>query len=176
MKILFLVLLVCCIFVVSVFGFSSNKLSIGSIAPNFKLLDQDNQYISLSDYRNKKNVVLYFYPKDFTPGCTSQACSLRNGYDELLEHDIEVLGVSFDTVEKHKKFAKAKNLQFKLLSDGDKAVAKAYGAVRSTFGLYFPIPKRITFLINKDGRIVSIINNISLSSHSDQVLASFGFK
>lgn len=176
MKIFFVVLLVSCIFTTAALGFSSNSLSVGSIAPDFKLLDQDNQLVGLSDYKNKKNVVLYFYPKDFTPGCTSQACSLRNGYDDLLAHDIEVLGISFDTVKKHKKFAEAKNLKFKLLSDSDKSVAKIYGAVRSVFGLYLPMPKRMTYLINKEGRIVSVINNISLSSHADQVLKAFGFK
>jgi len=123
------------------------KVSVGDKAPDFTLESQTGENLTLSDFFGKKNVVLYFYPKDETPGCTREACTFRNSYALFTDLGAEVIGVSADTVESHKAFADRHNLPFMLLSDLDKNVRKLYGA---TSTLVF-IPGRVTFIIDKKG-------------------------
>lgn len=140
---------------------------VGSIAPDFTLPDQNDKNHTLSKYRGHK-VALYFYPKDQTPGCTSEACSIQNGEKKLEDAGIIVLGVSHDSVESHKKFADKYHLKFPLLSDNLKVVSTEYGA-KGWFGM----PARYTFLINEKGVIVAILKDIDVNDHADQIIQAF---
>ncbi len=123
---------------------------LGKIAPDFKLLNQDGQPVQAADFHGKKHIVLYFYPKDETPGCTMEACGFRDAYEDFLDAGAEVLGVSADSVDSHRAFASNRRLPFQLLSDPDSKVAKSYGVSRTLLGL---LPGRETFLIDKRGII-----------------------
>lgn len=127
-----------------------NKLQVGDRAPEFQLKNQDNKLIHLSDFKGKKHIVLYFYPKDETPGCTIEACSFRDNYEIFLENDAEVIGISNDSVKSHKGFQLKRNLPFLLLSDPKGAVRKLYKVSKTFMGL---ILGRETFLIDKEGII-----------------------
>ena len=142
------------------------ELKIGDKAPDFSLLDEHGRPVSLKDHLGKNVVVLYFYPKDFTPGCTTEACSFRDSYKPYREKGAVVIGVSLDNVESHKKFSEKYALPFTILSDNRKEVAKAYG-VLGTGGL---MAKRVTFIINKDGTIVRIFPKVDVKNHSEEVL------
>jgi len=142
-------------------------LTVGAIAPDFTLRDQDGNERSLTNYRGK-TVALYFYPRDNTPGCTRQACSLRNGYKELSDAGITVLGISPDAPENHVQFQKTFNLPFTLLCDPDKKVAEQYGALRNFF--LVTIPKRVTFIINPNGIVTHVISKVSVDSHAEQII------
>ena len=131
------------------------KVNVGDTAPDFTLKSQKGSDVTLSDFRGKKNVVLYFYPKDETPGCTREACTFRDSYELFTDLGAEVIGVSADTVESHKAFAEHYNLPFNLLSDLDNAVRKLYG-VASTLGI---IPGRVTFIIDKEGVIRHVFSS-----------------
>lgn len=131
------------------------KLNKGDMAPDFELPDQDKNMVKLSDYRGKKNVVLYFYPADDTPGCTAEACSFRDNYDEFANADTEVIGVSSNGANSHQKFITKYNLNFKLLTDKGGKVSKAYG-VGSFLGI---LGGRVTFLIDKSGKVVMVFNS-----------------
>lgn len=146
------------------------KLGVGAQAPDFSLPDQDGNVQSLASYRGKK-VALYFYPKDNTPGCTKEACSLRDGYADLNAHGIAVLGVSHDSVASHQAFAKEHTLPFTLLSDSNKEVSSLYGA-KGWFGM----TKRITYLIDEEGMIIKVLNDIDVRDHAQQILDAFGIK
>ncbi len=146
----------------SVFGASAG-LKVGDPAPNFKLMDADGKAHSLGDYSGDV-VVLYFYPKNDTPGCTKQGCSLRDGFAELKARGIVVLGVSYDDAGSHRKFREKYNLPFTLLSDSDKSVSKAYG----TDGMLFA--RRVTFIISPDHKIMHIIEKVDTSDHAGQIL------
>lgn len=150
--------------------FSANMLSVGDIAPNFTLLDDSSNPCSLIDYRGKK-VVLYFYPKDFTPACTIEACSFRDSYDVYKDYNIIVIGVNYESVESHKKFKESYNIPFKLLSDSSRKVAKKYGAYQSIRNMLFP--ERITYLIDEHGKIVHIFLNVSVDGHAQEILKYF---
>ena len=126
------------------------KLNIGDPAPEFSLPDQDGQTISLSDFKGKKAVVLYFYPRDETPGCTKEACAFRDSYEEFTDLGAEVIGVSEDSVRSHQEFAKRRRLPFRLLSDRDNTVKKSYGVANTLF----IFPGRETFVIDREGRIL----------------------
>ncbi|MDA4118232.1 MAG: peroxiredoxin [Thaumarchaeota archaeon] len=128
------------------------KLRVGDVAPDFRLPSAARGEVSLSEFRGIKSVVLYFYPKDETMGCTKEACAFRDSYEEFMGLGAEVLGVSSDTVDSHQKFAEHHNLSFPLLSDTDGKVRKAYG-VPSTLGI---LPGRVTYVIDKQGVIKSI--------------------
>ncbi len=141
-------------------------VEVGDEAPSIKLKDQNGEYRSLSEFEGKK-VVLYFYPKDDTPGCTAEACSFRDGYSELQKAGIVILGVSYDSPESHQKFKEKHNLPFTLLSDEDKKAAKAYGTYRPGAA------KRYTYLINEDGKIIHIFKEVDVNEHADEVLAIF---
>lgn len=142
------------------------ELKIGDKAPDFSLLDEHGRPVSLKDHLGKDIVVLYFYPKDFTSGCTTEACSFRDSYKPYREKGAVVIGVSLDSVESHKKFSEKYALPFTILSDNKKEVAKAYG-VLGTGGL---MARRVTFIIDKDGTIARIFPKVDVKNHSEQVL------
>jgi peroxiredoxin Q/BCP len=131
------------------------KVNVGDKAPDFTLDSQTGENVTLSDFFGKKNVVLYFYPKDETPGCTREACTFRDSYELFTDLGAEVIGVSADTVESHKAFAEHHNLPFTLLSDLDNNVRKLYGAT-STLGF---IPGRVTFIIDKKGVVRHVFSS-----------------
>jgi thioredoxin-dependent peroxiredoxin len=143
----------------------------GDTAPDFKTRDQNGQLVSLSDYRGKK-VVLYFYPKDDTSGCTAQACNLRDNYDTLKQAGYEVLGVSIDPEKAHQKFIGKYELPFTLLADTDKQVVEAYGVwvEKSMYGRKYMGTARTTFLIDEQGVITKIIEKADTKNHTAQIL------
>ena len=131
------------------------QVKVGDVAPDFKLPSNDGREVSLSEFAGSKSVVLYFYPKDETMGCTKEACAFRDSYEALREQGAEVLGVSSDTVDSHKKFAEHHDLSFPLLSDPHGNVRKAYG-VPSTLGF---LPGRVTYVIDKQGIVRGVFNS-----------------
>ncbi len=137
----------------------------GDLAPNFTLLSDSGTPISLSAFKGKP-VVLYFYPKDFTPGCTKEACAFRDAFSDFQSAGIEVLGVSVDDVQSHQKFKSEHKLNFTLLSDTDKKVSTSYG-VLSALGF----SSRITFLIDREGKIKRIFKEVNPDAHASEVLA-----
>lgn len=150
------------------------ELKIGDVAPAFTGVNQDDKEVSLSDYKGKK-VVLYFYPKDNTPGCTAEACSLRDGYTELKKMGFEVIGVSFDSAASHRKFIEKQALPFTLLADTDKAIATAYGVYRekvfcgrTSMGIM-----RTTFIIDEAGKIEKIFDKVKTKEHFVQIVDSY---
>jgi thioredoxin-dependent peroxiredoxin len=146
-------------------------LSEGAAAPDFSLPDQDGDEVSLAALRGE-TVVLYFYPRADTPGCTVQACGVRDRGAEYREAGARVLGVSPDTVEDVKKFAGKFDLDFTLLADADHAVADAYGTwvEKSMYGKKYMGVQRATFLINPDGKIAKVFPKVSPKTHDDVVL------
>lgn len=145
-------------------------LSEGNTAPNFTAKLSTGEFVSLIDYRGKKNVVLFFYPKDFTPGCTKQVCSFRDHYDHLLRYDAVVLGVSADGAESHQRFIAQNNLPFPLISDADKSISSMYGAA-GWFGGFIPGMKRATFVIDKQGIIRSVLHyEVLIGKHVEGVI------
>ncbi len=151
-----------------------SSILIGDMAPNFSLLDQDGKEVSLHDFKGK-NVVVYFYPKAMTPGCTVQACEIRNSESQLKEHQIVVLGISADPVTSLKKFQEKEKLNFTLLSDPDKKVIKSYDSwgPKKFMGREFEGILRQSFLINKEGKIVHIMNKVNTKTHHEEVLDFF---
>lgn len=131
------------------------KVNVGDTAPDFTLTSQTGEAVTLSQFRGKKNIVLYFYPKDETRGCTREACTFRDSFELFTDLGAEVIGVSADTLESHKAFAAHYNLPFTLLSDMDNAVRKMYGA-ESTIGF---IPGRVTFVIDKKGVVRHVFSS-----------------
>lgn len=146
-------------------------LSIGDPAPDFEAHDQTGNPIRLSDYRGKK-VVLYFYPKDDTTGCTAEACNLRDNYVELRQAGYEVLGVSVDDEKSHQKFISKYSLPFTLIADTDKKVVEAYDVwhEKSMYGRNYMGTLRTTFLIDENGVITDIINKVDSKKHTEQIL------
>jgi peroxiredoxin Q/BCP len=147
-------------------------LAINDIAPNFEAKDQNGNLLSLSDFKGKK-VVLYFYPKDDTPGCTTQACSLRDGKDKLALAGYEIIGVSVDDEKKHTKFITKYELNFPLVADTDHKVVNAYGVwvEKSMYGKKYMGIARTTFLINEEGIITQIIDKVDTKDHTKQILS-----
>jgi peroxiredoxin Q/BCP len=150
------------------------NLTIGDKAPSFKAKDQDGKEVKLEDFGGKK-VVLYFYPKDMTPGCTNQACNLRDNFDKLKEKGIVVLGVSPDEEKRHIKFIDKYDLPFTLLADPDKEVINAYGiwGPKKFMGKEYDGVHRTTFLINEDGKIHDIIKKPKTKAHAEEILERF---
>ncbi|MFT4615163.1 MAG: peroxiredoxin Q/BCP [Bacteroidia bacterium] len=146
---------------------------IGNMAPAFSLLDQDGNKVSLKDFKGKKNVVLYFYPKAMTPGCTVQACGIRDSKKQLAKAGAVVLGVSPDPVARLGKFIEKQDLNFTLLSDEDHAITDKYGAwgLKKFMGREFMGVLRSTYIIGKDGRLKHVMDKVKTKSHHDDVLA-----
>ena len=142
------------------------ELKVGDTAPNFTLPNEKGETVTFHDIAGKK--VLYYYPMDSTPGCTKQACSLRDGHQDLKNKGITVVGISSDSVDSHKKFAQNHKLPFTLLSDVKNEVAKLYG----TAGTF--MNSRITFLVDEKNKIVKILKDIKVKSHAEQILKEFG--
>lgn len=143
----------------------------GHPAPDFSAPDQDGNYVSLLDLRGQK-VALYFYPKDDTPGCTAQACNLRDHQAELLEKNIKVIGVSIDGEVAHKKFTLKYDLPFPLLVDTEKKIVQAYGVwqEKKNYGKTYMGTVRTTFLIDENGMIEKIIKKVDTKEHAAQLL------
>ncbi len=150
---------------------SITHLKEGDPAPAFEGLDQNGNKISLADYKGKK-LILFFYPRDNTPGCTAEACSLRDGYAELKDKGYELLGVSPDSEKKHQNFIKKYKLPFPLLADTEQEVLKAFGVwgKKKFMGREFTGVHRTTFVIDEQGRIEKIYRKVKTKSHSDQIL------
>ena len=147
---------------------ASEQFSVGQPAPEFELSDQNGELHSLEDYRDQW-VVLYFYPKDETPGCTTEACEFRDNIFAFKKINAQILGVSLDDVESHKKFAENHGLPFPLLADIEGKAAEAYGVKTKSFGM--TLAKRQTFLISPDGMLAKHYEKVNVDSHSTQVLA-----
>ncbi len=145
----------------------------GDAAPHFTALNQRGESVSLSDFRGK-NVVIYFYPKDDTPGCTAQSCNLRDNYSELQQAGYEVIGISGDGVKSHDKFASKYELPFTLLADEDKSINEAFGVwkEKSMYGRTYMGTARTTFLIDEEGIITDIIDKVKTKDHTAQILNS----
>jgi peroxiredoxin Q/BCP len=148
-------------------------LSVGDPAPAFALPDDTGATIALDGLRGRP-VVLYFYPKDDTPGCTTQACGLRDGWDRIAEHDVALFGVSPDPPDSHAAFRAKFSLPFPLLADVDHAVAEAYGVwvEKSMYGKRYMGVERSTFLIGADGRLEAIWRKVKPAEHLDLVVAA----
>jgi|SRR5690554_1071346 len=143
----------------------------GKKAPNFKLKNQNGEVISLNDFKGK-NVVLYFYPKDDTTGCTAEACSFRDDFPKFEKINAVILGVSPDSVESHKKFEQKYNLNFNLLSDEKKEVVEKYGVwkEKNMYGRKYMGVERTTFIIGPDGKIKKIFRKVKVNGHNKEVL------
>lgn len=152
----------------SSFGIANDRINVGATAPEFELPDQDGQLHSLEDYRDQW-IVLYFYPKDETPGCTTEACEFRDNIFAYRKMGAQILGVSLDDIDSHKAFAENHGLPFPLLADTDGSVAEAYGVKTKMFGM--TVAKRQTFVIDPDGVLVKHYEKVDPDSHSAQVLA-----
>jgi peroxiredoxin Q/BCP len=146
----------------------------GSVAPNFAANDANGETVRLKDLRGQK-VVLYFYPKDDTPGCTKEACAFRDAFTEYRKKDIKVLGVSVDSEASHKKFTAKYKLPFTLLADPDHSIADAYGVYgeKKFMGRTYLGVKRITFLIDEKGKIKKVFEKVKPEEHARDVLEAF---
>jgi len=149
----------------------SSTLPVGAEAPDFTALDQEGKSVRLSDFRGQK-VVLYFYPKDDTPGCTKEACNLRDHHAELQGAGYVVLGVSADDVASHRRFAEKYGLPFRLLADPEKKIIQAYGAwgKKRMYGKEYEGTQRITYVIDENGRIERVITQVKTEAHAQQIL------
>ncbi len=151
-------------------------LKTGDKAPDFEAKDQNGNPISLARFRGKK-IVLYFYPKDNTPGCTAEACNLRDNYGEFINRGYEVIGVSADSEKSHQNFISKYELPFHLVSDPEKEVIKKYGAwgKKSMYGKQFEGIIRMTFIISEDGFINKIIEKVKTNDHSRQIFDTLSY-
>ena len=148
-----------------------SKLKIGDQAPKINAIDQNGATITLDQYRGKK-VVLYFYPKDMTSGCTAQACNLSDNYSDLICKGYDVIGVSCDSVKRHQKFIEKYNLPFNLISDEDKKVVNDYGVwqLKKFMGREYMGIVRTTFIIDENGKIEDVISKVNTKEHYSQIL------
>jgi len=151
------------------------NLKPGLKAPDFKVNDQDGKPVSLSQFKGKK-VVLYFYPKDQTPGCTAEACNLRDNYKLLQKKGYVVLGVSTDSEKSHQKFIEKQNLPFQLLADTEKEIHTKYGTwvEKSMYGRKYMGTARVTFIINESGVIEEVIEKVDTKNHTAQIVSGPG--
>jgi peroxiredoxin Q/BCP len=150
---------------------NTSLLKVGDKAPDFSVPDQDGNNVSLKDYKGKK-VILYFYPKDDTPGCTAEACNLRDNRPLIMKKDYDIIGVSADSVKSHKKFATKFNIPFKLLADTEKDIITKYGVwgEKMLFGRKYMGIHRVTFLIDEKGVIEQVITDVDTKNHTEQIL------
>lgn len=143
------------------------SIQVGDTAPDFTRTTQNGDSITLSQFRGEKTVVLYFYPKDETPGCTAEACTFRDSFEDFVDAGAVVVGVSQDSVESHQKFAEHHRLPFLLVSDADKSLQKAYG-VPKTLGL---LPGRVTYVIDREGVVRHVFNSqLNAKKHVQEAL------
>lgn len=143
------------------------SIQVGDTAPDFTKTTQNGDSITLSQFRGEKTVVLYFYPKDETPGCTAEACTFRDSFEDFVDAGAVVIGVSQDSAESHRKFAEHHRLPFLLVSDGDKSLQKAYG-VPKTLGL---LPGRVTYVIDREGVVRHVFNSqLNAKKHVQEAL------
>ena len=149
----------------------------GDKAPDFNSKDQDGNPVKLADFKGQR-VVLYFYPKDDTPGCTKEACSFRDADDVYRKKGIKVFGVSTDDEKSHQKFISKFQLPFDLLADTDKSIVESYGVwgEKSMYGKKYMGTNRKTFLIDENGKIAKIFDKVNVEQHADEVLEAFGEK
>jgi peroxiredoxin Q/BCP len=134
----------------------TGNIKVGSQVPEFSLRDQEGNVFDIKNVLGKENLVIYFYVRDDTPGCTTEACSFRDQYDAFRQADARIIGISAQSVESHKKFAEKNKLQFTLLSDPDNSVRKMFGVKTGGAG---SLPGRVTFVVNKQGKVVYIFNS-----------------
>jgi thioredoxin-dependent peroxiredoxin len=148
-------------------------LKAGDKAPDFSGINQDGKEIKLSDFAGKK-LILYFYPKDDTSGCTAESCNLNDNYNQWLEKGFEVVGVSPDSVESHQKFRNKFNLKFDLIADTEKEILQAYGAwgEKSMYGKKYMGVLRTTFVIDENGTIQEVFEKVQTKDHTNQILES----
>lgn len=172
MKLIVLFCLVAALIIVSACA-KRAKLQSGSKAPDFNLQDETSGWRSLAEFRGK-NVVLFFYPHDNTPGCTAQACSFRDKDSLYAEHNIVVLGINFDSPQSHAAFKEKYHLPFTLLTDATGETTKAYGARSGIPFVNNFFPSRVTFLIDKEGNIIKMLQDIDVSTYADSVFKEFG--
>jgi peroxiredoxin Q/BCP len=149
-----------------------NLLQAGTQAPDFKATDQHGNKVTLKDYRGRK-VVLYFYPKDHTPGCTKEACAFRDNFAKFKKRGVEILGVSIDSETSHQSFAEKYNLPFTLLADPEKKIVEAYGVwgEKNLYGRKYMGTQRATFLIGESGRIAAVFPKVKPEEHAKEILA-----
>src|SRR4249919_2039503 len=150
-------------------------MKVGQKAPDFTVVDDSGKTVKLSDYKGKR-VVLYFYPKDDTPGCTKEACSFRDADQTFAEKGIKVFGVSTDDEKSHQKFISKFQLPFDLIADTDKMIVEKYGVwgEKSMYGKKYMGTFRKTFLIDESGKIAHIFEKVNVAEHADEVLKAFG--
>jgi thioredoxin-dependent peroxiredoxin len=148
----------------------------GEIAPDFSFRTANGKSMKLSDYREDRCIVLYFYPKDFTPGCTTEAKEFSSDNDKFESKGITILGVSPDEMESHFKFKERMNIPYELISDADHRIASLYGTYgpKNFMGKEYLGVHRSTFLIGKDGRIIKVLHRVKPLGHSEQVMKEFG--
>ncbi len=153
------------------------KLNEGERAPDFEGTNQEGNAVRLNDLRGNK-VILYFYPKDDTPGCTNEACNLRDNHDDLIKRGFKVIGVSPDNGKSHTKFAGKYNLPFHLIADTEKKILKDYGAwgKKAMYGKMFEVVLRTTFVINEEGVIEKIFTKVDTKNHTKQILEGLGLE
>lgn len=143
------------------------SLQIGEKVPGFTLKNQHGEDFNISSLIGIKPFVIFFYPRDFTPGCTKEACAFRDSYQDFLDHGAEVIGISSDPEEKHQKFIKSYNLPYVLLSDTEKKVRRIFGVKNNLFGL---LPGRETYVVNKEGSVVMVFNSTQSIIHIKKAL------
>jgi len=163
------------LFILFLYGhLTQGMLNIGDKAPDFKGMDMDGKVISLGEYKGKK-LILYFYPKDNTPGCTAEACSLRDGYTELKRMGFGIVGVSPDDGKSHRKFSEKHDLRFPLIADTDKVIAQAYGVwgEKKFMGRQYMGIQRTTFIIDENGVIEKIFTKVDTKKHFEQIADSY---
>ncbi len=147
------------------------KLNKGDLAPGFKAVSQNGESVSLADFKGKK-LILYFYPKDNTPGCTNEACNFRDNYNFWLSKGYAVVGVSPDSVASHQKFIAKYDLPFPLLSDPEKAIIKAYGAWghKKLYGREYEGLIRSTFVVDEEGKVEEVFSKVKTKEHTEQIV------
>ena len=144
------------------------KVKAGDPAPDFEGPTSDGSRLGLKDFVGKKNVVLYFYPKDDTPGCTKEACSFRDNLQPIRDMGAEIIGVSLDSIQSHSKFASKYGLSFPLISDKEMRIANAYGVLKDTG----TSTSRVTFIIDKSGKIAKVFPKVDVTKHTEEVVSA----
>lgn len=145
-----------------------NKVQVGDRIPEFKLMDQNGDEFNSSQFMGNTAMVIYFYPKDDTPGCTKEACKFRDSYEEFTDKNVKVVGISADNIQSHKDFAAKYNLPFTLLSDTENEIRKLFGVKANMFGM---IPGRVTYIVDKQGNVISIYESaLNAEKHIDKAL------